>query len=163
MRMQKLNVSSCSTDNRSFRRQEQCPTARLARDDGLFTSNLNCSFHASLRHAFHLCHLTVTFEKVPRHELPPTERPAYLRQLSNSKSSLLSTTPSFEADDEDSSSDQRSMQGSLDVEGSTRQPRYHGEDTRLTSKKELQGWYSYGFAAEVFVVCGVGTGYCSVE
>lgn len=35
-------------------------------------------------------------------------------------------------------------------------PRYAGEDTRLTSKKELWGWYSYGFAAEVFVVCGIG-------
>ena len=33
---------------------------------------------------------------------------------------------------------------------------YDGEDTRITSKKELSGWYSYGFAAEVFVVCGVG-------
>lgn len=35
--------------------------------------------------------------------------------------------------------------------------RYAGEDTRLTSKKELWGWYSYGFAAEVFVVCGIGS------
>ncbi|KAL8873266.1 MAG: hypothetical protein Q9174_001235 [Haloplaca sp. 1 TL-2023] len=35
------------------------------------------------------------------------------------------------------------------------QPRYADEDTRLTSKKELWGWYSYGFAAEVFVVCGI--------
>lgn len=41
-------------------------------------------------------------------------------------------------------------------EGHTGAPRYHGEDTRLTSKKELSGWYSYGFAAEVFVVCGIG-------
>lgn len=36
-------------------------------------------------------------------------------------------------------------------------PQYPGEDTRLTSRKELNGWYSYGWAAEVFVVCGVGT------
>lgn len=35
-------------------------------------------------------------------------------------------------------------------------PEYPGEDTRLTSKKELSGWYSYSWAAEVFVVCGVG-------
>lgn len=28
-------------------------------------------------------------------------------------------------------------------------PRYPGEDTRLTSSKELSGWYSYGWAAEV--------------
>ena len=33
---------------------------------------------------------------------------------------------------------------------------YPGEDTRLTSTKELAGWYAYGFAAEVFVICGVG-------
>jgi UMF1 family MFS transporter len=33
---------------------------------------------------------------------------------------------------------------------------YPGEDTRLTSKRELSGWYAYGFAAEVFVICGVG-------
>lgn len=37
-----------------------------------------------------------------------------------------------------------------------RPPEYSGEDTRLTSKKELSGWYSYGWAAEVFVICGVG-------
>ena len=29
-------------------------------------------------------------------------------------------------------------------------------DTRLTSAKELTGWYSYGWAAEVFAICGVG-------
>jgi len=33
---------------------------------------------------------------------------------------------------------------------------YAGEDTRLTSQKELWGWYAYGFAAEVFVICGMG-------
>jgi hypothetical protein len=33
---------------------------------------------------------------------------------------------------------------------------YEGEDTRLTSTKELSGWYAYGFAAEVFVICGIG-------
>lgn len=36
-------------------------------------------------------------------------------------------------------------------------PSYTGEDTRFTSTKELSGWYSYGWAAEVFVVCGVGS------
>jgi UMF1 family MFS transporter len=35
-------------------------------------------------------------------------------------------------------------------------PQYPGEDTRYTSKKELAGWYGYGWAAEVFVVCGIG-------
>lgn len=33
---------------------------------------------------------------------------------------------------------------------------FPGEDTRLTSKKELAGWYAYGFAAEVFAICGIG-------
>jgi len=46
------------------------------------------------------------------------------------------------------------MDGERD--GLDRAPRYSGEDTRPTSKKELSGWYSYGWAAEVFVVCGVG-------
>ena len=35
-------------------------------------------------------------------------------------------------------------------------PAYPGEDTRPTSKKELLGFYTYSFAAEVFVVCGLG-------
>jgi UMF1 family MFS transporter len=35
-------------------------------------------------------------------------------------------------------------------------PAYDGEDTRLTSRKELAGWYAYGFAAEVFIICGMG-------
>jgi hypothetical protein len=37
-----------------------------------------------------------------------------------------------------------------------RPPRYDEEDTRPTTNKELMGWYSYGLAAEVFAVCGVG-------
>lgn len=35
-------------------------------------------------------------------------------------------------------------------------PKYPAEDTRPTSKKELAGWYSYGWAAEVFAVCAMG-------
>lgn len=35
-------------------------------------------------------------------------------------------------------------------------PRYPGEDLRPTSKKEIVGFYSYGWAAEVFVICGIG-------
>lgn len=35
-------------------------------------------------------------------------------------------------------------------------PRYDGEDTSPTTQTELLGWYSYGVAAEVFAVCGVG-------
>jgi len=34
--------------------------------------------------------------------------------------------------------------------------RYFGEDNEVTTEKELLGWYSYGLAAEVFAVCGVG-------
>ena len=48
------------------------------------------------------------------------------------------------------------MQSESERDKRTAPPRYSGEDTRLTSKKELSGWYSYGFAAEVFVVCGIG-------
>lgn len=36
------------------------------------------------------------------------------------------------------------------------EPAYPGEDTRPTSRKELLGFYAYSFAAEVFVVCGLG-------
>ncbi|KAE8146787.1 putative MFS transporter family protein [Aspergillus avenaceus] len=38
-----------------------------------------------------------------------------------------------------------------------RSPRYSGEDTTPTSKREIWGWYAYGIAAEVFAVCGVGS------
>ncbi|KAK4984789.1 Autophagy protein 22 [Elasticomyces elasticus] len=34
---------------------------------------------------------------------------------------------------------------------------YPGEDTRLTSRRELLGFYAYSFAAEVFVICGIGS------
>ncbi|KAI2815424.1 hypothetical protein CBS63078_8096 [Aspergillus niger] len=36
-------------------------------------------------------------------------------------------------------------------------PQFPGDDTRPTSKKELAGWYSYGWAAEVFTVCAMGS------
>ena len=35
--------------------------------------------------------------------------------------------------------------------------RYEGEDTSPTTDRELQGWYCYGVAAEVFAVVGVGS------
>lgn len=35
-------------------------------------------------------------------------------------------------------------------------PRYPGDDPRPTSKRELAGWYCYGWAAEVFTVCAMG-------
>lgn len=37
-----------------------------------------------------------------------------------------------------------------------RAPRYEGEDTSVTSNRELWGWYAYSIAGEVFAVCGVG-------
>lgn len=36
-------------------------------------------------------------------------------------------------------------------------PQFPGQDTRPTSSKELAGWYSYGWAAEAFVVCGISS------
>ncbi|KAK3335402.1 vacuole effluxer Atg22 like-domain-containing protein [Cercophora scortea] len=41
--------------------------------------------------------------------------------------------------------------------GITPSLRYPGEDTRPTSSKELAGWYAYAFAAEVYVICGIGS------
>jgi len=47
-----------------------------------------------------------------------------------------------------------------------RPARYVNEDTSHTTERELRGWYSYGIAAEVFAVAGVGArsscydGYC---
>lgn len=38
-------------------------------------------------------------------------------------------------------------------------PRYPGDDTRRTSNRELAGWLSYSWAAEVFAVCAMGTDY----
>ncbi|KAL5002982.1 autophagy-related protein 22-2 [Aspergillus recurvatus] len=39
----------------------------------------------------------------------------------------------------------------------SRSPRYRGEDTSPTDRREIWGWYAYGIAAEVFAVCGVGS------
>jgi UMF1 family MFS transporter len=35
--------------------------------------------------------------------------------------------------------------------------RYEGEDRRATTPRELNGWYAYPIASEVFAVVGVGT------
>ncbi|KAI9771003.1 MAG: Autophagy protein 22 [Geoglossum simile] len=87
--------------------------------------------------------------------VPNTQRPPPPRLASaNTKASLVSPSPSCEADDERSLSE-TSMEFGLS--GSRGAPQYPGEDTRYTSKKELAGWYGYGWAAEVFVVCGIGS------
>lgn len=51
------------------------------------------------------------------------------------------------------------MEASSNQQGSAsddQQERYPGEDVRPTSAKELFGFYAYSFAAEVFIVCGIG-------
>ncbi|OSS46382.1 hypothetical protein B5807_08572 [Epicoccum nigrum] len=88
--------------------------------------------------------------------LPPEyrqARPQLERNTSTqSKVSLPTSSQSNEADDEQSFSD-----CSFDMESCAPEPQYEGEDTRLTSDKELSGFYMYGWAAEVFVVCGIGS------
>jgi UMF1 family MFS transporter len=71
---------------------------------------------------------------------------------------LISPTPSVEADDEESfSMDNSSSQETEPIgDGEQAEAQYEGEDVRLTSAKELSGWYSYGFAAEVFAICAMG-------
>lgn len=88
-----------------------------------------------------------------RHHLQP---PNPLRQQSSfAQFSSLSN----EADDEcsDASSTLSPMRPTS-AAGSDElsPPAYEGEDTRPTSRKELLGFYTYSFAAEVFVVCGLG-------
>ena len=96
--------------------------------------------------------------QVPRNNAQP---PSSLnRSPSPAKVSLISPTPSVEGDDEDSGSDP-TQNDEIDLEhemtGVGDGPQYHGEDTRLTSRKELAGWYSYGWAAEVFAICAIGS------
>lgn len=87
---------------------------------------------------------------------PPNDPPSYrARSNSTKQHSIRSFSSSFEADDErsESSLDRDSM---MDREELRPRPKYPGEDVRPTSRKELFGWYAYGFAAEVFVICGMG-------
>lgn len=90
--------------------------------------------------------------------MPPHFDPRPHLQTYSRTSSQYSSI-SADADDElsDSSSfpwnmSPRGDDGTLDAAP----PAYPGEDTRPTSKKELLGFYAYSFAAEVFVVCGLG-------
>ena len=111
----------------------------------------------------------------PRNEAPGAaggpwlQRPAPGRYLSTaSKQSFRSHSSSvFEADDERSPSPHRSFTSVSTMDGNGRDSgsrrdgardaddgRYDGEDTRLTSDKELAGWYMYAFASETYVICG---------
>lgn len=95
--------------------------------------------------------------QVPRNQQGPSRPPVQRSQSGISKASLISPTPSIEADDEDSSlEDSRlNMEREARAPGS-HEPRYEDEDSRPTSRKELAGWYSYGWAAEVFAICAMG-------
>ncbi|KAL6714641.1 Autophagy protein 22 [Lecanora helva] len=89
------------------------------------------------------------------HSLRPAD---HGRAHSYTKASFCSPTPSSLADDEGSSSGFSQMDQHRDSNlGSNPPPQYPGEDTRPTTTKELSGWYSYGWAAEVFVICGIGS------
>jgi|SRR5688572_4161737 UMF1 family MFS transporter len=69
------------------------------------------------------------------------------------------TTSSFEADDERSLSDDDDMSDSESRDQPARSvpaPLYLGQDSRPTSRKELLGWYAYAFAAETYIICGIG-------
>ncbi|EMC99963.1 hypothetical protein BAUCODRAFT_64064 [Baudoinia panamericana UAMH 10762] len=46
--------------------------------------------------------------------------------------------------------------GNVDSSAELPPAKYPGEDTRPTSRKELLGFYTYSFAAEVFPICGLG-------
>lgn len=79
--------------------------------------------------------------------------------VASKRSHLSFATSAFEADDERSSSN-RSMSSDdsddrLALPGAG-VPHYSGHDARPTSPKEIQGWYMYAFAAETYVICGIG-------
>ena len=106
---------------------------------------------------------------------PP--RPALSGQRHWSSLSILSkrsihsfATSNFEADDERSDSDGDDMSSqSSDGDGDSDRRRraaaatYAGYDGRPTSKKELTGWYMYAFAAETYVICGIGKAFSSTR
>lgn len=78
-------------------------------------------------------------------------RPGLARDPSTySKASITpSVSQSNEADDERShSEDSHDSFTTMGPRSPARDP-YHGEDTRVTSTKELAGFYMYGWAAEV--------------
>jgi hypothetical protein len=82
----------------------------------------------------------------------PRQRAVSANSTKVSYRSYRSHSSSFEADDERSSSAESMGPDQAPHESSAQ----YAEDTRLTSRKELSGWYAYGWAAEVFVICGIG-------
>ncbi|WPG97325.1 Hypothetical protein R9X50_00009900 [Acrodontium crateriforme] len=85
-------------------------------------------------------------------------RPSLRVPTRSSKHFTTSANSSWtdEADDERSPLSPHSVMVSMSGSEELPPPAYPGEDTRPTSKKELLGFYTYSFAAEVFVVCGLG-------
>ncbi|RKF83948.1 Autophagy-related protein 22 [Golovinomyces cichoracearum] len=63
---------------------------------------------------------------------------------------------SYEADDERSSGDE-SVCPELDGQSDCLTQRHERDKLTISSRKELVGWYMYSFAAEVFIICGIGT------
>lgn len=106
--------------------------------------------------------LGLPFSQVPRNDpFPPNNvRPVLFRaQSKQSHHSLVSPTPSAEGDDEHSEEYSDDDEDSLtDLGQAEMGPQPHeDEDVRNTSEKELAGWYSYGWAAEVFAICAMGS------
>jgi UMF1 family MFS transporter len=102
---------------------------------------------------------------------PPLKGQRLLSGLSilSKRSRRSCATSAFEADDERSSNDEYdhdddySMSSSGSEPGGLQRPpvpKHAGHDARPTSQKELMGWYSYAFAAETYVICGIGMFYC---
>lgn len=77
-------------------------------------------------------------------------------------STPFSASPPVSARSENFADDECSSSSSLDFimaglnDEDAGDPRFADEDTRPTSTKELVGFYAYSFAAEVFIVCGIG-------
>ncbi|RMY75818.1 hypothetical protein D0863_02355 [Hortaea werneckii] len=101
-----------------------------------------------------------TADSIP--SVPRKPHHAHHRRLQR-QSSKWSVNSAGEADDERTPSppDSRMRPISQDEQSSgsstsSSAAAYPGEDSRPTSRKELLGFYTYSFAAEVFVVCGLG-------
>ncbi|MBE7180229.1 MAG: hypothetical protein INR71_03305 [Terriglobus roseus] len=77
---------------------------------------------------------------------PPA--PPQQEQRDSSPKSILRSTHSNEADDERSSFSEASSVV-MPQDARHGQPSYEGEDTRPTTRRELAGFYMYGWAVEV--------------
>ncbi|KAI1333119.1 autophagy-related protein 22-like protein [Xylariaceae sp. FL0255] len=87
---------------------------------------------------------------VPRVQ-PAPQRPPLLTVISH-------TNSKYSADDELSSTSTGSFERmSLDDDEARDGRHYPGQDTRPTSVREIWGWYSYSFAAEVYVICAISS------